>query len=808
VSIDFEWHFGDELPKNSDRPEEPKQPSWRRWLPWLLALLLVAGSSYAWWRRRQVSLAQAEAEVQQIVGLELRALAEGDTELYLSLQDPWDRSWQEAQAAYATTGGLPLPLQDVTTPISTSVAGARVVGDRARVEVVYATILPSGEQARFGALRFYRYTNDGRWVHTSVTSDDLEHTVTFVVDDLKITSFANDADWLEPLASELAGVAYRVCQLASCRKDLSLTLNLAANLEEAAIPNDAVLPAPFLIGAPQNQAARTAWEASLGQFLVDRMIAREIGARPDDEGEGAFVEERLRAWLKAELNVSPPIDPDPELLRDALGTERWIPFWRLWNVRSDGSDAALATAQIDLLLTFLEQERGTRAVARLIYSVREADYLMAFLGETNRHWDTVESHYLAYVRRRTAPATDELGAFPAYDLLIPCTEAIQWIDLVTIWGWRFDQEEPVLLSARPTTDGFYPISWSPAGTRLLLGRDPSHETGYAILQAGSTEPEGHIIPDGAQPPYSYFGLGPSRSPGWSPDGSLLIYHIYRGDALSSGGETRVVNVTTGDEIALDGRFVAWSPGGAQLLYAKSSEPPPTIPDSEGSALLDFYIVDRGGSVSQRVGAGYAAAWSPDGGRIAYVDADQTLTVYHLTTARRTSLIEPGLLHRALGFTPSFVPSHTAPFILAWSPDGDWIALGVTDLGDDGPQAGAVLLAQDNKIHLLRREQGGIYDLAWAPDGRRLRVLSVGQGFSTIILERDGSVLVRADVALASWSPDGRYLAVHRFSEEGAGLEMVEMATGLSQVIELPGNCRPPIWNPRGPQAASFGPAER
>jgi hypothetical protein len=126
MSSDFEWHFGDDLPEYGGQEERGRRHGWRRWVPLVLVLVLMlaVGGAYAWWRGRQRTLARAEAQVEEAARLELRALAEGDTELFLSLQDPADRSWKQAQKAYLDTGGLALPLQDLTSPISTRPSSA------------------------------------------------------------------------------------------------------------------------------------------------------------------------------------------------------------------------------------------------------------------------------------------------------------------------------------------------------------------------------------------------------------------------------------------------------------------------------------------------------------------------------------------------------------------------------------------------------------------------------------------------------------------------------------------------------------
>ncbi len=809
MTKDFEWHFGDELPEDEGERTEARPPGWRRWLVGLVAILLVAGGVYAWWRGRQRNLAQAEAEVQQVARLELRALEENDQELYLSLQDPSDRSWKEAQAAYLATAGLPPPLQERATPVSTSVEGARVVGDRARVQVIHSATLPSGEEARFLAARFYRYTNDGRWLHTAAPSGEGGHSVTFVVGEIEIETRAEDAAWLEPMTSDLAGVAYRFCRLASCPEGVSLELDLAAGLEEGAAPDDGVLPAPFLVGAPQDEAAQDAWEASLGQFVVDRLIARQIGPRPEDEQEGALVEERLRAWLKAKLGVREPMPPDPELLRDALEGEEWVAMWQLWRGDLEGRERAIAADRVDLMLRMIEEEHGAAAVAGLIHRLREADYLTELLGETVQEpWPDFEAELLAHVRKETAGASDDLGAFPAYDLLVRCSETVQTTGLTAIWGWRFDRVAPVLLSVRPGSNGLSPISWSPDGTRLLVEDMRAEGSSLALLQAGRGELEREIPP--VAEPIGQYRLAGS---GWSPDGSLLAYHVYSQDrgpsflspSSSSSLETRVLDVRTGAETSIDGAFVAWSPGGSQVLYATSTtaEASPTPYLEEGDdALLSFRVTDRRGNTSTPIGEGYAAAWSPDGQQVAIVGPEIGVTVHNLASSSTTTLLDRDALQETLGFTMQPFPTFARLvnlIDLSWAPDGEAIALIVSQPGDMEPKAGTLLLIDDQEARVLRRVDGGIYALAWSPDGDWLRTLVSGERISTIIVGRDGSLLLTEDEAIATWSPDGRYLAVSHFSDQGTDLRVLEMATGRWQEVETEGTCWLPVWNPRGPR---------
>jgi WD40 repeat protein len=803
MSSDFEWHFGDDFPEEDTEEEQTNQPIWRRWLPWFLALVVIAGGIHIFWRGRQRNLAQAEAQVRQVAELELRALAEGDRELYLGLQDYYDRSWKRAQEAYFDTGGLPLPLHGATTSVTTSVGSARIVGDRAQVEILHTTTLPSGEEASFRALRFYHLRDDGRWLHTSVDPDVGGIIRTFVLDDIEITAFERDAEWIDPLTTNMVAGAYRFCRLASCRRSLSLELNLAANLEDAAEPDDATLPAPFLVGAPENEAARAAWEASLGQFLVDRLVARETRPGSEDDHRGALFEERLRAWLKAEIGIGEPVFPDLELVRGALEHGGLVPTWALWRVPPDDPDRSLAAAQIDLLLTSIEEDYGAPAVAGLVHALRGADHLSDVLGSIGGlRGSTIGDRYLIYLREQAAPSTDDLAAFATYDLLVGCEEYDEQGQLQTLWGWRLDRPEATLLSARSMDDGFTPISWSPSGAELLVGQQLGYGDGLSVLRAGSTEPEDLHLPNGARAVNQY-GIGPS---GWSAAGSRLAYRLHRTSPEPPVSESRIRHLRTGEDFALNGDFVAWSPSGARLLYARASGVETPRSDSASSRYPTryptwaFFVAQEDGTGDRWISDGHAAAWSPDGNRIATITPESVLRVHDVDSERRTTLLASDALQEALGFAPTFSRTYLARSItMAWSPDGEWIAVGVPGAGNEGPQEGAILLAKDSEHRVVRREAGVIYDLAWASHGRSLRALVVGEDrFASVVVGRDGALVLEEEGALATWSPDGEYLAVTRFSGESGNVETVELETGVRHQIDVPGRCQPPVWNPLAP----------
>jgi hypothetical protein len=820
MSADFEWRFGDELPDEQSEKNRYSRLGWRRWLPWLLVLLLAAGGVFVWWRERQQTLAEAEAQVEQVARLELRALAEGDGELFLSLQDFMDRSWKEAQATYVDTGGLPLPLQGLTTPISTSVESARIVGGRAEVEVIHTAKLPSGEEASFRAVRFYRYSSDRRWLHTKMEPDYGGHTVIFTSDDLEIQVFAEDSIPVRPVAGRLAALPRRFCRLVRCQHslvgvsiasdvdearsmakmiglDTTLSLSLAANLEEAAEQDDAVLPASFLVGSPANPAAQAAWEESLSQFLVDYLITREIGPREPDDQRGALFEERLRLWLKHKLGVAerPPLNLD--LIRDAMEDDAWIPTWHLWLVGPDDPERALAAAQIDLLLAFIEEERGPSAVADLVGAFQEAGRIGELLDHVDG-WADLEDSFRGYLRERTTPTIDDLAAFARYDLVIGCSEATQSLDVAELWAWRVGRTEPVLLSARLPDDGLGPISWSPDGTQLLLLTQFGVGEELGLLRAGSDAIEPIGAPDGARPVSTWLGqLGRS---GWSHDGTHLAYYIpdwSHDPSRSVDKKTAIVNLSSGETVTLDGHFVAWSPSSLEVLYAKALSP-----DDESNSRLsepavrDFLVAEKDGTGPQWVGRGYTAAWSPDGTQIAVVDSAEALTAYDLTSGERTTWLDRDTLRETTGITPTFFAASDQAFRLAWSPNSDSVLLSVTKHHHGGTSASALILAWSDHHRLLHGGPGSIPDLAWAHHGRWLSAFFFdGERAWSGVFERDGSLVLREERTVITWPHHGHYAALTQLEEEGTKLQILDFETERRQTIDVPGRCWLPIWNP-------------
>ena len=147
--------------------------------------------------------------------------------------------------------------------------------------------------------------------------------------------------------------------------------------------------------------------------------------------------------------------------------------------------------------------------------------------------------------------------------------------------------------------------------------------------------------------------------------------------------------------APDGQTIACDQGGTAYLYRWDTGPVPFDPAAYGLPV-------------QRIGS---PAWSPDGGRLAWVvggDFGQRwrigLGVFDLE-ARTARLLHP--------FEPRGVGGW--PGAAVWSPDGQWLAYAIWPAADPNEEGICVFRADGEEEHCLGPGGGPV----WSPDGRRL-----------------------------------------------------------------------------------------
>jgi Lysyl oxidase/WD40-like Beta Propeller Repeat len=171
-------------------------------------------------------------------------------------------------------------------------------------------------------------------------------------------------------------------------------------------------------------------------------------------------------------------------------------------------------------------------------------------------------------------------------------------------------------------------AWSPDGRRLAyvaLGAGGTHD--LYVADADGTNVGRLTRTDGVD----------ETSPSWSPDGTRLVFE--RGGrivALRADGSS--------ERVLAAGLEAAWSPGGRRIAF------------SDGD---DVFLVSAKGGRARRLvsafGAQTSPAWSPDGGRIAYVSDElgvADLYVIRLRDGRITRLTADDAVETSPTFSPN------------------------------------------------------------------------------------------------------------------------------------------------------------
>jgi WD40 repeat protein len=307
---------------------------------------------------------------------------------------------------------------------------------------------------------------------------------------------------------------------------------------------------------------------------------------------------------------------------------------------------------------------------------------------------------------------------------------------------------------------------------------------------------------------------------WSPDGKMLVSSNYFYAARLWDVETgRLVRLLPGRDAG------SWSPDGRTVALAAASElrlwDVATGKVGPTHRFSTYVIAD------QRV----TPVWSPDG-RILALPSDKVIRLWDVKAAKELRTLE-GHTQEVLGISwspdgrrlastargertfciwdpASTKPLHVFPVpkgttCVAWSPDGQSVAVGCSETGHGiyDPETGRQLVDLRDAGHTLRH-------IAWAADSQKVvatgisgtRVLDATSGRVLETLERS----VVPSVYSAAWSPDGQALAVGQVGTFGAtspaGLSLFDVRTGRARWPIIPTAGQFVAWSANGQRVAA------
>ncbi len=829
MSVSFEWDFKEE-PSPSQGPPPSRR---RRWLWWggvALALLVVVGLAVrAWVTSRLDVIEDVEAQLGELVELELEAIAKGDAEVLRLRQDPSDPDWQDQQVSrYISSSEAFVPAPGMRpAERAPEIQKVLVTGPTGRVELrqwfegAPRQRIDADGPFPFVVTWFYRLDEDGVWYHVAPPEDYRGVRYSWHGDWLDVYASEVEAELLDAVAPELILLTSRGCRRLDCPEWVHYSLYFEGTEARGTRSSGWMLPALYLTGLPEGEASRAAWTGALKLWLVEALARAQAGAGVSDR----LLYRELVTRLQAEFGLAEPRLPDTEALARALQAGEQHALQDLWTAEAPEASRLLA-AEVTAWVGWLEERVGARQLFELLPALDaypQPD--MALLATWRIPPMNLEVEWLTYLAQLSGLTVESILREQTLDppLLpvpsFPPGDQIAFLCDGRIWVGNADGSDML-----PLTDGaeeFQDLHWSPDGRWLLTAWLPQHAShslvhayqGAALYLLSADGRDGRLL---THHPVSDLWLL-----GWSPDARTAIYVAWH-DEGDSRSRPRVWAVDIESEMttALPG-LPFWSPDGRHLLYSPDAETSQTNAlwiadvDPPGSVIADW----EGARLITTEGRMWSTkSWAPDGTELAFASYEQdtqayALSLYDVTTGQLTPLATADDLRasvviegaRALlneDFSPRDLDAAELQSLwpAGWSADGQHVLAMSRWRGDDWAYDLTLLSAipvDGASPQVLAF--GDPSSVAWSPVDPDQLVLAFSEtprqsaALSSYVLNlQAGLVYTVPHRWNAAWSPDGEWLTFH-----GQGRVLVGDAQGQQRFgLPIVGyTCGAPVWNP-------------
>lgn len=180
------------------------------------------------------------------------------------------------------------------------------------------------------------------------------------------------------------------------------------------------------------------------------------------------------------------------------------------------------------------------------------------------------------------------------------------------------------------------------------------------------------------------------------------------------------------------------------------------------------------------------SWSPDGSEIVFVRRTATSELYRMdASGRKLRLLDDKQI----------------PIFPQWSPDGVWVAF-LGNRASGLPDAFVIPAAGGTPRNLTDTAEISEGDIAWSPDSTSIALTSYTSGRHILRVNvRDGTRQKLIDNAtLPAWSPDGRWIAFIRLTDNAPAVWLKALADGRETRLDTgPGMVASsqPVWSPQG-----------
>lgn len=392
----FEWEIHDRAGPPSrigvgSVPPGNQQRRFRRSIAFIILLVLGGITMRIWTSIRDRAVEEARAELRASVELELVSVAEDDAELFRSRQDPADSTWQGQQLVrhgFGIAGAegvrfVPAPGLKPAARVP-EISDISVSGRDGRVQVTHwyevrdlplmaieMNLLESeiglpSEPLPFKSTWFYRQGDDGTWYHVAPSDGFLGIPHSWHSTQLEIRSAGFEAPLLDDVAPELVGLVLEVCQGLTCSPETHYVLSFE-DVPTAAIQGERwTLPAPYLVGMPEEEEARVAWRWLLKLWLFQNLVTDHSNV---NEISDTIILRQLVGRLAADVGLAESVATDREVLARAGARNELHSLQSLWQAQVDAGtpqEMRLLETEIAALLDFLAEQMGSERLYGLL----------------------------------------------------------------------------------------------------------------------------------------------------------------------------------------------------------------------------------------------------------------------------------------------------------------------------------------------------------------------------------------------------------------------------------------------------------
>lgn len=784
MSIELDWQIYDD---DTPLPEATPPPRRRRRLlafvaaPLLVAISLAAGLAIFY----HVRLDQVAREVYPLAKLEAQAIAENDAALFLALQDPEDDAWRSMQAQVfgrLERAGLP-EFGWRATASEPQPGNVTLEPGGARVDMLHCFSvthpLPNGPTTiELVVPHFYRETPSG-WVRAMPAPEYWGEQRSQRGERFAMLYWQCDAGWLEPLAPYLDKVLERACAHLPCPpQPLYIVFDhdvesLERLTDPAHFDDDGALhlPSPHLLGLPTDECSRDELYRAIAKEVVEALL-HTASDRQLDTSHTAW--QTILHWELAQAGLATsPVTSSTAHDSGALLWKTWQP---LSAISLQPRAHRVADAQPDpwlpLALSFIEEQLGAGAVARLTPAASQATMGQAIREGLGANPATLESAWLSYTRRRASLATKDAGPRLAAGELV--LEYAPERERSGIWRARVDAAGQAHFS-RVSASGSSP-AWSADGQEMaFVSATGSDELSVQVQVMNSRSQVTSTAIDDLQ----------GANLGWLQDGRLWV---------RESNVMYLFDDQTNAAFEIPGTQSRWSPDGAYVAYV--------APGLDGEPTI--YVLDAAGRSERAIAAGTEPVWSPDGTRLAFWSGALGHSARALRGARvQIAEVASGdvrTLTQCDGLLRNSLCRDVEAGDMAWSPDG--MSLAVT-MGLSGNSPALFILETESGRITAEAPSGGerlsLASLqAWSPDGRYVVAWIApadawfDESRRVLILDvQTGKQLELPGAGTVSWHPTGRWLAV---PQSPNGILLVTPDLAGMQWLDTP-QCSSVAWRP-------------